>query len=123
MIFRRKIRYQLEYYKRLLWGYCRCVSAPAWIHGKMARYAYLTLLVCLCFGYICQVSVASGSGYKMRDLQKQVNGLKSEIQKINVEVAGYNAMPNLEQRVAKSGMVAVANIKYISSADISVAKR
>ncbi|MCX6782101.1 MAG: hypothetical protein NTW66_03220 [Candidatus Magasanikbacteria bacterium] len=123
MILKRKIKYQIEHYKRLLLGYCRCLSIPAWIYGYKARLAYAGVFASLLLAYICQVSVASGSGYEVNDLQKRVADLKSEIQKINVEVASLNALPNLEKRVQTSGMIAVASIKYVKPADIAVAKK
>ncbi len=123
MILKRKIKYQVEHYKRWLIGYYRCLSVPAWIGGPKARFAYVGIFASLLVAFICQVSVASGSGYEMRDLQKKVSDLKSEIQKINVEVASFNALPNLEKRVQSSGMTSVSFIKYIKPVDIAVAKR
>jgi len=123
MILRRKIKYQVEYYKRCLLSYGKCFAVPAWLYGQKARYVYVGIFGALLFAYICQVSVASGSGYEMRDLQKQVTNLKGEIQKINVEVASYNALPNLEKRVQNTGMISVASIKYVKNTETAVAKR
>lgn len=123
MILRRKIKYQVDYYKRMALSYCKCFSVPAWMYGKNARLAYAGIFGAILFAYICQVSVASGSGYEMRDLQKRVTALKTDIQKINVEMAKYNALPNLEKRVQNTGMVTVASINYIKSTETVVAKR
>lgn len=123
MTLKRKIRYQLDYYARLIKNFWRGSAVPAWLTGRAARGAYLMVLATVTVAYICQVNAAAESGYQMRDLQNKVDNLREEIQKLNVDVAAYNALPSLEKSLAETGMVKAENIIYLSAANLAVAKK
>lgn len=123
MSWKRQIKYQLESYKRTALGILHCMTLPSWLTARAARYAYLGIISIIVIAYICQTSNAAASGYEMRDLQNKVTQMREEIQKIEVDIAGYNSMPNLEKQVKSTGMSLAQNIRYISVPEPVVAKR
>ncbi len=123
MTLTRRIKYQLEHSRRQIQLIWRGYGMPKWLVGNAARVSYLSLLGVLLVIYVCQVSSAAGIGYEMRDLQRNNETLRQEIRQISVEVATYNALPNLEKRISTSGLSRVSNITYMSAVDSIVAKR
>lgn len=123
MTFNRRIRYRLDNYKRLVVSAWRGDGFPAWMSGRTARFAYLITFGILLITYVCQVSSAAGIGYEMRDLQRKNELLHQEIRQLNVEVATFNALPNLEARIPAERLLRVSNIIYMSAADSVVAKK
>ena len=123
MTLKRKIKYQLDYYLRLVRNVWRGSAVPAWLTGRAARGAYLVALAIISVAYICQVNAAAESGYQMRDLQNKVDSLREEIQKLDVEVASVNALPSLERNLLSTNMVKAENIVYLSATNLAVAKK
>lgn len=106
-----------------LTNYVDSLALPAWVSGFKIRFGLIGLTVLLGVIYVGQISVAARSGYQMRDLEGQVSLLEADIQKLEVEIADYSSMSNIEQRLKDSGMVAVGKIKYFNTVDTVVAKR
>lgn len=122
MFLKRRIKYQFQGYKRMILYKLRFFVLPIWMTGAFARVAYSAVFILIIVGYIGQIVSSSGSGYEMRDLQKNVAILRVEIQKLNVKTTEYKAITNLNERVESFGMVAVNNIIHIKH-DITMAKR
>jgi hypothetical protein len=123
MTLRRKIRYQTDYYKRVMLCIARGFVVPEWFSTLAPRVICIVVLVVFSFAYIWQVTSAAGSGYEMRDLQTKVENLRVDIQKLDVNLASNNALTNLRKRVQTIGMAPVTNIFYIESGATVVAKR
>jgi hypothetical protein len=123
MTLRRKIRYQTDYYKRVMISIARGFIVPEWFSTLAPRVICIVVLVVFSLAYIWQVTSAAGSGYEMRDLQTKVENLRADIQKLDVNLASNNALTNLRKRVQMIQMAPIANIIYIESGATVVAKR
>ena len=123
MTLRRKIRYQTDYYKRVIQSVARGFVVPEWFSTLAPRVICIIVLVVFSFAYIWQVTSAAGSGYEMRDLQTKVENLRADIQKLDVDLASNNALTNLQKRVQTIRMTPVFSISYIESGAAVVAKR
>jgi len=79
----------------------------------------------LIFGvlYILKTTSVSTKGYMISDLEKQVATLEYENRKMDVEVAKLKSMQSLQERIASTDLVAVANVDYLNVLDGSVAVR
>lgn len=96
---------------------------PTWAIGKRARVTCLVLLGAIFVSYISITSIASSGGYKMRDLEKESAELKEEIKKIDVQIAQYSSLGNLEEKIKETHLVAVDDINYLTSDAPAVAKK
>ena len=119
MSFKRRIKYQFQQ----VTNYVDTFALPEWVGGVQIRLILIGLALILSVTYVCQTSSAATSGYKMHDLENIVGQLQTEIQKVQVEIADESSMVRLDQRIKGSGMVAVSQIKYITSVESAVAKR
>lgn len=99
------------------------IYLPSWISGKIARLVYVGILSFLIVVYVCQVNSASSIGYEMRDLQRQNDKLKHDIRNLNVQVASYSALPNLEKRISQINLSKVTHINYVNIPEVQMAKR
>jgi len=123
MKFTRKIRYQFDNYKRVIKNLFDYSRLPSWLTGRISRCSMLVVLVMCSVCYVMQIACATSSGYEMRDLQKKVNLLNEEINKINIEAVSYGSLINLEKRVQESNMSRVSNIVYVTAPDVMFAKK
>lgn len=123
MFLRRRIKYQLGYYYKILISVGRCLTPPWWLIGKGVRVICLCVLIAVAVLYVAEISRAAGSGYEMKILQKQVSELRTKIQKIDVEIASQNSMSNLVKRLQETDLVTVKNIKYVVVFGPDVAKK
>ena len=73
--------------------------------------------------YLVTVISISTRGYKMRDLERRMDELKLENKKLNLEIAEMQSPARIEEWVKTSGMVAAANVQYVSSTTGIVAAR
>ena len=79
----------------------------------------------LIFGvlYILKTTSVSTKGYMISDLEKQVATLEYENRKMDVEVAKLKSMQSLQDRIASTDLVVVANVDILNILDGSVAVR
>ena len=75
------------------------------------------------FSYLVSVVSISTRGYKMRDLDRRIEELKFENKKLNLQVAEMKSPARIEEWVKTSGMVAAANVQYVSATAGAVAVR
>ncbi len=75
------------------------------------------------FSYLVSVVSISTRGYKMRDLESHINDLKFENKKLNLQVAEMKSPERIAEWVKTSGMIATANVQYISATSGVVAVR
>lgn len=123
MIFTRKIRYQFDDYKRVIKNLFNYSRLPSWLTGRISRCFMSVVLVVCSVCYVMQIACATSSGYEMRDLQRQVNSLNEEINKINIEAVSYGSLLNLKKRIQESNMARVSNIVYVTAPDVMFAKK
>lgn len=119
----REFRRHSNYFYYAVRSILRLDVLPAWAVGRAARVCCLLTLTLLFVSYVAVTSIASASGYRVRDLEKEVSTLKRDIQKTEVRVAEYNSMSNLEEKIKNSGLVAVDNVDYVDLTAPAVAKR
>jgi len=119
----RAYRYEMGYCRRLAVGVTQCLALPAWMTGRAARLAWLCVLALLAVSCVAQTSLAAGSGFKLRDLQKNVSTLQGEIRDLEAESAGYNSLAGVEKQLNQLGMVAPSGVKHYSPLAPPVAKK
>lgn len=81
----------------------------------------LTLL--LLVGYILQVNKASTAGYAMRDLDRSIEHLQLENQRLNMQVARLQSVDSVTTRIQMLGLRPVSNVKFVHVSEPTVALR
>lgn len=100
----------------------RSFSLPKWMFSKSTRIILSLLVVIFGVAYVLNTSSSATSGFAMHKLEKEVEALQIEVQKLQVEVASNSSIGNIEFRLTKLNMVPAGNIKYLSVKNTAVAK-
>lgn len=114
-----RIKYQYRSFMQFVFAF----ELPAILTGTLARVTMFSLIVLLLVGYVVQISKLTAGGFKIADLEKQVNSLADETQKMNAEVASYQSIHSVEKRLDGISMVPVGQIHYVNVAEAAMAKR
>jgi len=73
--------------------------------------------------YLSQVNNLASKGFALRDLEKQIQKLQLENEKLGVQVVELKSMNDLNVRVADLKMVPINQVAYMNNADQVVARR
>lgn len=90
---------------------------------KSWRGILLGALIFVGVSYLVSIVSVSTRGYKLHDLETRIEELKLENKKLNLRVAEMQSPARIEAWVRSSGMVAAANVQYVSSTTGVVASR
>ena len=102
----------------------KSIAVPAWMSSTTVKLVVSGISICLLVGYIAQISNLTTSGYEIVTLEKKVEGLSGDTQKLTSELATYQSISSVQKRVQGIAMVPASNIKYIKiSTEAAVAQR
>jgi cell division protein FtsB len=86
----------------------------------------IILVACIFSLIVLQVlatSRSSTAGYTMNEYQAHIQQLKQENQRLDVEIATYRSMANIQQRLEGTSFVATAGAQFITLVGSDVARR
>ncbi|HBV57669.1 MAG TPA: hypothetical protein DEB73_00095 [Candidatus Magasanikbacteria bacterium] len=82
-----------------------------------------SFLIIFSLAYFWQVTSLSMKGFQIKDLDKQIQQLKKDSQKLELELTVEKSMMNVDERVKGLNLVAVKNVEYLNIVSPSVALR
>jgi len=91
--------------------------------GKAFRILMLGLILVGGFFYVLQISAVSTKGYEISSLTRQIQDLEIENRSLEVKVAEYRAIENIESRLAQANFISVEGVEYLSGFGHTVARR
>lgn len=95
-----------------------------WLLGTTCRAVLLTILLVFGFMYVVQTSSLSTKGYEINDLEKQIQALEQESQRLELEIASNRSMNSIQERLVSLNMVEAGdNVEYVSLTGSAVAMR
>lgn len=99
-------------------------TVPAFLTGTAARFTVAIVVVALVVGYIMQIGILTTSGYEIATLERQVDALSSDTEKLSSTLASYQAISSVEKRLEPGSMIPASNITHIKSiSEAAVAQR
>ena len=98
-------------------------AVKRWLFGTSSRVALILCIVVFGVMYLMKTSTLATKGYAISDLQKQMNELEQENERVQVRIAQYGSMANIEERLKSMSLVAVDQVEYISPPQSVVARR
>lgn len=116
------LKRQIQFKYKNFVSSCRAISLPQWITSKSMRVILSLTIVVFGVAYVLNTTSSATSGFEMNKLEKQVEALEAEVQKLQVEVASNSSVGNIQSRLTKLNMVPASGIKYLSVKNIVVAK-
>ena len=90
---------------------------------RLDKYKIWLLISCVVFGlaYFWQVNSVANSGFKIRDLEKQISSLKDYNQQLELQVATAQSLENLNAKIQKLNMVNPDKVEYLRMVGTDVA--
>jgi Mg2+/Co2+ transporter CorB len=119
MSFSRRAESQVRYIAQAFNSF----SLPAWTNSITLRIAILGLLLVSGFAYITQTSSAAVSGYQIHQLEKQVQLLTSEEQRLSSQVAEYSSLVSIQERLKNVTMTPLAQVQITNASRDAVARK
>jgi|GEM_PF-2532572 hypothetical protein len=104
---------QLRQNHRMFTQFLQNWELPAFLTGVGVRLVIASLMVVLGVGYIVQIGTLTTSGYQIAALEKQVNSLDDDTQKLKSELATFQSISNVEKRIVPGSMIPASNIRHI----------
>ena len=117
------LKRQIQYKYKNFVSSARSVSLPKWVTSKATRVILSLIIVFFGVAYVLNTTASATGGFEMNKLEKQVEALEAEVQKLQVEIADNSSMSNIQSRLAKLNMVGTADIKYFTVRNTEVAKK
>lgn len=72
---------------------------------------------------VMQTSVASTKGFKISQLQNNIAVLEQENRRLSVQIASYQSMQSIQQRLQGLALVPVDAVSYARIADTTIVQR
>lgn len=73
--------------------------------------------------YLVRVNTTMAYGYEIRDAERRLNELRSEVRLNQVKLSEIEAVGNLTAQAQSLGMVPVGQVEYIAGPNMGVARR
>lgn len=87
------------------------------------RAIIFSFLVIFSLAYFWQVTSLSIKGFQIKNLDKQIQQLKKDNQKLELEITVEEAMMNVDARIKSLNLVAVQKVEYLNAVSPVVALR
>jgi hypothetical protein len=82
---------------------------------------FSSLVVGLFVGYLAISNSAAANGFAVRDLEKKIEELRNQSDRLNLQVVAMQSMNSVEEQIGVLGFVPIEDIDYISAAPAIVA--
>ena len=98
-------------------------SLPSYIDTVKVRVLLVAVLVFVAGGFIIKTNELSTTGFHVHDLERQVAALQSDADKLQIEIASLQSMPNISRRLQGMNMIAPESVEYIHNGSVAVANK
>lgn len=79
-----------------------------------------TVFICIAL-YIIQVNQAASRGFHLRDVERHVDGLTTQVRALEDQVATLSSVQSMTQRAEQLGFVTVDHLEFVNPASRSYA--
>lgn len=109
-----------EYYLK------RRAERAIWLRRLTGRACRISLALWIAvFGllYVIEITNVSAKGYEISDLEKRITELANENRQLGVDIARFQSMRSIQERLPETGLVAAGRVQYASAGRAVVVKR
>ncbi len=82
---------------------------------------FIVVIVLLGTAYLVQINQTATSGFAMKDMNKQINELKEQHQKLELQVADLQSLQNIQDATERLQLVSHTKLEYVQPTDGMVA--
>jgi len=88
---------------------------PGWLFGSRFRFCLIGVNLLLAVVFVLQIAAASGTGYELKRLERNIQEISIEQQKIEAEMAAINSLSSLKTRIDALTMVNIPRLKHFNA--------
>lgn len=114
---------RLRYHYRSLIRAWALWRVPTSIDTMKVRALLIISVLFIGCGFIMKTSELSTTGYHIHDLEKQVASLEGDAERLQMEIATLQSMPNINRRLQSMNMVQPEAVTYLTNGSVVVAKK
>jgi hypothetical protein len=85
--------------------------------------ALLAVVIIMAALYLIQINTVMAHGYQIRDAERELGKLRTEVRSNQIKLSEIEAMGNLTAQAVALGMVPVGQVDYITRPNVGVALR
>ena len=123
MSIRRQIQYQYRHFLLFCVESCSSVELPDWLTTVRTRVGLVVALAVLTAGYVAYISLATTRGYQLSALERHIAALQEEQQQLSVQVASYQSLTSVQNRLADLRLVPAAPPIFTAAGDLTAVAR
>lgn len=101
----------------------RKMAIRKWMFSSACRATLLIFLAIFGVLYLLRTSAVATNGYEINNLEKQVNALQEDNQKLELEIADNRSMKSIQERLNGMGLVVTDSMEYVTLISTAVARR
>jgi len=101
----------------------RSWQLPRWLVSTRTRMVLVVLITGVGVGFLFQTNNVSTSGYVVHNLENKIADIQSQNEKLATQVASYQSMASIQQRLTDENMTPAAKISYLKGVTNQVAER
>ena len=89
---------------------------------KTVNVVICTLIVVMTVGYLVQINSLATKGYKIKELENKITGLKKEQADLELEALSLQSMGTVAEKVQDLGMVMAGEPEYLAPTPVAMAR-
>lgn len=94
-----------------------------WLVSTTFRAVLMTAVAVFGILYVVQTSSLSTKGYEISDIEKQIQVLEQDNQRLEFEIATNRSMQSIQDRLKDMNLIAMGDAKYVMPVGTAVALR
>ena len=91
--------------------------------GNTCRGVFMVFIILFGVLYVLKTSSLSAKGCEISDLEKQIQVLQNENQKLDFEIAANSSMKSIEKRLKNMNLVVADKVEYATLVSNAMARR
>ena len=99
------------------------IAIQKWFFSTSCRVTMIGMIILFGVLFVVKVSSVSTKGFEISDLEKSVQELERDNQKLNVKIAEHRSMSSIQERLLNMNMVVASDVDYVTPIGNAVVKR
>lgn len=91
--------------------------------NKWFKTGVISMIVLFGLSFVVQTNSLSTKGYAISSLEKKVTELENQNRQLEVQIAQYQSMHSIKERIKGSNLVAVGTPEYVDAPSMAIAQR
>lgn len=91
--------------------------------NKWFKSGVISMVVLFGLSFVVQTNSLSTKGYAISSLEGKITELENQNRQLDVQIAQYQSMHSIKERIKRSNLVAVGTPEYVDAPVMAIAQR